>query len=115
MAKSKKKKYNARAPDATYLWTISPSDVSDDGYYDFGGAKQSIVGVELRPPPPDDANMVPVISMRKATDLFEYCPSCGGTVPHARPIFAAADYMVYPCLSCEWVWCDGTAPQEGLQ
>ena len=107
--------YNARAPNAKYRWTIVPHDVNDDGEFEFANRFHPIVGIELRPPAPDNEHMIPVIAMRNATELFEYCPSCGVDVPHARPVFAVGDYMVYPCLGCEWVWCDGTAPLEGLE
>ena len=102
--------YNTRTPDATYRWTLNPSDVNDDGTFELGDITQSIIGLELRPPPPNDEHLVPVISMRSMTELFEYCPSCGVVVPDARPIFSAGLYMVYPCTSCEWVWCDGSNP-----
>tara|TARA_R110000737_G_scaffold87935_1_gene120524 strand:+ start:2160 stop:2522 length:363 start_codon:yes stop_codon:yes gene_type:complete len=108
------KKHNARNPDSTYLWTIKSDDVSDEGTFDFGGVSQAIVGVELRPPPPDDKRMIPVIAQRNAIEVFEYCPSCGVDVPSARPLFACGSYMVFPCSHCEWVWCEGATTLERL-
>ena len=96
--------YNARTPDARYLWSLTPSEVDDDGYYDFGGVVQPILGVELRPPPPDDDEMYPVISQRLAIEVFKSCPSCGVAVGNTRPLFACGKWSVYPCTECKWVW-----------
>lgn len=97
--------YNARSnDDARYLWSLKAHDVDDDGNYDFGGVTQPILGVELRPPPPDDDAMYPVISQRLAIEVFKSCPSCGSDVGNSRPLFACGKWMVYPCHDCEWVW-----------
>tara|TARA_R100001082_G_scaffold93922_1_gene60771 strand:+ start:2499 stop:2840 length:342 start_codon:yes stop_codon:yes gene_type:complete len=103
-----REEYNARSKEADYLWSVEPHDVQDDGTFEFGGVKQNILNVDLRPPPPDDAEMLPVLGIRLAIEEFKSCPSCGSVVPYGRPVFSCGQFMVYPCLDCEWVWCEGT-------
>jgi len=73
-----------------------------------------VVGVELRPPPPDDDTMYSVVSQKKASEAFTYCPSCGVSVGKSRPVFACGKWTVYPCLDCEWVWVEQLDILEGM-
>jgi hypothetical protein len=95
---------DARTPNAKYIWSLNAKDVDNDGNYDIGGISQPLMGVELRPPPPDDDTMFPVISQRLAIEVFKACPSCGVHVGKSRLVFACGKWSVYPCASCRWVW-----------
>lgn len=105
---------DARSNDARYLWSLQSDEVDDDGNYDLGGIKQPLLGVELRPPPPDDEIMYPVISQRLAIEVFTYCPSCGVSVGKTRPVFACGKWSVYPCTECKWVWNERLDILEGM-
>ena len=100
-------KHKSSDDGARFNWSVSPSEVDDDGYWRFNGVRQTMLGVELRPPPPNDDLILPVIAIRKAIEVFDVCPCCGTSIDGMRPVFAVGTFIVYPCsVEDEWVWAD---------
>lgn len=99
---------------AKFNWSVTPSEVDDDGYWGFDGVRHSMLGVELRPPPPANDKLLPVIAMRKAIEVFDVCPCCGSDIDRHRPVFSVGTFIVYPCsVMDEWVWTDTISLIEG--
>ena len=92
---------------AKFKWSVTPSEVDDDGYWGFDGVRDSMVGVELRPTPPNDDESLQEIAVRKAKEVWDICPCCGSSIDRERPIFSVGTFIVYPCsVTDEWVWAD---------
>lgn len=100
-----------------FTWSLTPSDINNEGKYNFDGVYRDLIGTELRPPHPDNDDMYPVIAWQEAwtIEAFNNCPHCRGVVEPNRPVFAVGRWSVLPCLECnEWVW-KATDTIEGFE
>jgi len=91
--------------------TVIPSDVDDNGIARLDDDR-FIRMEKTNLTPPEGGKPVPVLMMFNSmmmaeNERIDSCPSCSNPLPLTRPIFLMEDgAFVYPCLDCEWVWCD---------
>lgn len=100
----RKKETQPYIGDASFSWMLTPSDIREDGQYNFQGVYRDLIGTELCPP---DDDYHPVIAVSPASEIegFNKCPHCRASVEPSRPVFACGSWSVLPCTDCnQWVW-----------